>query len=104
MQVLTETLNYLAAAIQDFGLAAFDVPSLLTWAKADLGSAVAGTRTAAIAMVGVGAHGGAACVVPQGCWTWCLAKLPKAQLHGTNVRNGVPLSQRSCQVEPAGQP
>ena len=51
LQVLTETLNFLAAAIQDFGLALFDVPALLAWAKADLGSSVAGTRTAAIAMV-----------------------------------------------------
>lgn len=50
--MLTETLNYLAAAIQDFGLAAFDVPALLDWAKADLGSSVAATRTAAIGMVG----------------------------------------------------
>jgi cytoskeleton-associated protein 5 len=49
--VLTETVNYLAGAIQEFGLAAFDVPALLGWAKADLGSTVAGTRTAAIAMV-----------------------------------------------------
>jgi hypothetical protein len=49
--VLTETLSFLATSIQDFGLAAFDVPALLTWAKADLGSSVAGTRTAATAMV-----------------------------------------------------
>jgi len=52
-KVLTETLNYLTNAIQEFGLAAFDVGALLGWAKADLGSAVAGTRTAAIAMVRV---------------------------------------------------
>jgi cytoskeleton-associated protein 5 len=52
-KVLTETLNFLAASLQDFGLAAFDVPALLEWAKLDLGSAVAGTRTAAIAMVGL---------------------------------------------------
>lgn len=51
-QVLTETLNFLSASVQDFGLALFDVPALLDWAKQDLGSAVAGTRTAAIAMVG----------------------------------------------------
>ena len=50
-QVLTETLNFLTASVQDFGLAAFDVPALLDWAKADLGSAVAATRTAAISMV-----------------------------------------------------
>jgi hypothetical protein len=50
-QVLTETLNFLTASIQDFGLAPFDVPALLAWTKADLGSSVAGTRTAAIALV-----------------------------------------------------
>lgn len=50
-QVLTETLNWLGSALQDFGITCFDVAALLDWAKADLGSAVAATRTAAIAMV-----------------------------------------------------
>lgn len=50
-KVLSETLAWLAAALQDFGVAAFDVAALISWAKADLGATAPATRTAAIGMV-----------------------------------------------------
>ena len=52
-QVLSEALNWLAQAVEDFGLAAMDVRSLLAWSKEDLGSANAGVRNSAIHLLGV---------------------------------------------------
>lgn len=52
MQVLTEAINWINLAVQDFLLPAFNVKSLIDWAKDDLGSANAATRTAAIQLLG----------------------------------------------------
>ena len=51
-KVLTEALNWLTQAIQEFGLPSFSVPALLEWAKADLGSSTPAVRTAAVALLG----------------------------------------------------
>lgn len=53
LQVLSESLNWLTQAIEDFGLPLFNVKSLLDWAKEDLGSANAAVRNSAIHMLGV---------------------------------------------------
>ena len=53
LQVLSEALNWLSQAVEEFGLAALDVRSLLAWAKEDLGSANAGVRNSAIHLLGV---------------------------------------------------
>jgi hypothetical protein len=50
--VLTEAINWITLAIGDFLLPAFNVKALLGWAKEDLGSANAATRTAAVQMLG----------------------------------------------------
>ena len=46
-QVLQEALGWIAKVAQEFGLAAMSVPTLLGWAKEDLGSPNAAVRTAA---------------------------------------------------------
>jgi cytoskeleton-associated protein 5 len=51
-KVLTEALNWLSQAIQEFGLASFSIPAVLEWAKADLGSSTPAVRTAAVALLG----------------------------------------------------
>lgn len=51
-QVLTETINWINLAVQEFLLPAFDVKTLIDWAKEDLGSANAATRTAATQFLG----------------------------------------------------
>jgi cytoskeleton-associated protein 5 len=50
--VLTEAINWITLAVNDFLLPAFNVKALLGWAKDDLGSANAATRTAAVQMLG----------------------------------------------------
>lgn len=52
LQVLTETINWINLAVQEFLLPGFNVKSLLDWAKEDLGSANAATRTAATQFLG----------------------------------------------------
>lgn len=51
-QVLTEAINWISLAVSDFLLPAFNVKSLIDWAKEDLGSANAATRTAATQLLG----------------------------------------------------
>ncbi|KAF6262791.1 armadillo-type protein [Scenedesmus sp. NREL 46B-D3] len=51
-KVLTEAINWVTLAVNDFLLPAFNVAVLLGWAKEDLGSANAATRTAAVQMLG----------------------------------------------------
>ncbi|WIA20537.1 hypothetical protein OEZ85_004931 [Tetradesmus obliquus] len=51
-KVLTEAINWISLAIGEFLLPSFNVASLLTWAKEDLGSANAATRTAAVQLLG----------------------------------------------------
>eukprot|EP00775_Hariotina_reticulata_P007310 gene7310-7523_t len=51
-KVLTEAINWINLAISDFLLPAFDVKTVLGWAKDGLGSANAATRTAATQLLG----------------------------------------------------
>lgn len=52
MQVLTETFAWIRTAVTDFLLPAFNVKSLIDWAKDGLGSANSATRTAAVQLLG----------------------------------------------------
>jgi len=52
LQVLTEAINWINVAVSDFLLPAFDVKSVINWAKEGLGSANAATRTAATQLLG----------------------------------------------------
>ncbi|KXZ46795.1 TOG1 protein [Gonium pectorale] len=52
-KVQSETINWIARAITEFGMAGLDVRALLEWSKEDLGSANAGVRNAAIQLLGV---------------------------------------------------
>lgn len=52
-KILSEVLNWMAQAIEEFGLQCFVVKSLLDWAKEDLGSANAGVRNSAVRMLGI---------------------------------------------------
>ena len=47
LQILQEALGWMTKAVQEFGLAAMSVPTLISWAKEDLGSPNAAIRTAA---------------------------------------------------------
>lgn len=51
-KVLSESLAWLAQAVEDFGLAAMDLPALLQWMIADLGSPNAPVRNQAMAVLG----------------------------------------------------
>ena len=53
MQVLQEALGWMAKSVQEFGLAAMSVPTLISWAKEDLGSPNAGVRSAATQLLAV---------------------------------------------------
>lgn len=53
MQILSEVINWMSQAIEEFGVAVFNVKSLLDWMKEDLGSANAGVRNSAITLLGV---------------------------------------------------
>lgn len=50
-KVLSESLLWIAGAVQDFGLAAMDVKQLVEWVKADLASTAPATRAAATALL-----------------------------------------------------
>lgn len=52
MQVLTEAFGWIRTAVSDFLLPAFNVKSLIDWAKEGLGSASSATRTAAVQLLG----------------------------------------------------
>jgi cytoskeleton-associated protein 5 len=52
MQVLSESLAWMAQAIEEFGLASLDVKLLIDWMITDLGSSNAGVRNSAIALLG----------------------------------------------------
>ena len=52
MQVLTETLAWMAETVEEFGLGMLDVKLLIEWMKADLGSSNAGVRNGAITLLG----------------------------------------------------
>ncbi|GIL58886.1 hypothetical protein Vafri_13702 [Volvox africanus] len=52
-KVQSESINWIARAILEFGLAGMDVRALLDWAKEDLGSSNAGVRNSAIQLLGV---------------------------------------------------
>ena len=53
VQVLSESLVWMAQTIEDFGLSTLDVKLLIDWMIADLGSSNAGVRNVAIALLGV---------------------------------------------------
>ena len=50
-KILSESLLWIAGAVEDFGLAAMDVKQLVEWVKADLASTAPATRTAATALL-----------------------------------------------------
>jgi len=52
VQVLCEALAWITQAVDEFGVVPLTVPSLLAWAKSDLGSAHAGSRAAAARLLG----------------------------------------------------
>jgi hypothetical protein len=52
VQVLTETFGWIRTAVTDFLLPAFNVKSLIDWAKEGLGNANSATRTAAVQLLG----------------------------------------------------
>lgn len=52
LQVLTETFVWIRTAVSDFLLPAFNVKSLIDWAKEGLGNANSATRTAAVQLLG----------------------------------------------------
>lgn len=51
LQVLSESLLWMAVAVEEFGLVAFNVTALIGWAKEDLGSTNAAIRNATIALL-----------------------------------------------------
>lgn len=52
VQVLTETFGWIRTAVNDFLLPAFNIKSLIDWAKEGLSNANSATRTAAVQLLG----------------------------------------------------
>lgn len=53
MQVLSESLGWMAKTVEDFGLSTLNVKTLVDWMKADLASSNTAVRVAAIALLAI---------------------------------------------------